>query len=70
MHIFSINHQTYFKTEEDCHNNLAAISIIGEKVVHLRHCNPTVLEQWSLLLSHLIHRVGFHKNYAIIGKIG
>ena len=70
MHSLVINWQTYFKTEEDLHHNLTGISIIGEKVVHLGHSNPTILDQWTLLLSQLMHRVGFHRDYSIINKIG
>jgi hypothetical protein len=70
MHVLPIDNQTFFKTEIDFYNNLTRISIIGEKVVHLGHSNPTVLEQWSLLLSHLMHQVDFHKDYEIIEKVG
>ena len=70
VHCLIIDHQTYFKTEEDLHSNLTGISIIAKKVVHLGHSNPTVLDQWSLLLSQLMHRVGFNKDYTIVDKIG
>jgi serine/threonine protein kinase len=39
-------------------------------VVHLAHNNPTVLEQWASLLHNCIHKVGFHKDYALLETVG
>lgn len=61
---------TYFSTEEDNYGNLMNISIFGSKAAHLGHSNPTVLEQWASLLHQYIHKVGFHKDYKLIEKIG
>lgn len=66
----SLNFGTYFSTEEDDYGNLTNISIFGSRVAHLGHSNPTVLEQWATLLHQYIHKVGFHKDYKLLEKIG
>jgi hypothetical protein len=49
---------------------MTRISIFGDRVVHLGHSNPTVLEQWASLLHQNIHKAGFHNDYALLEKIG
>jgi serine/threonine protein kinase len=47
-----------------------SISIFGDKIVHLAHSNPTVLDQWTSLLHQYIHKIGFNNDYALLDKIG
>lgn len=69
-HEITLNFGAYFSTELDSYGNMASISVFAERVVHLAHLNPTVLEQWASLLHRNIHKVGFHKDYAMLEKIG
>lgn len=69
-HQISLNFGTYFHTEADAYGNITSISVFGDRVVHLAHLNPTILEQWASILHQNIHKVGFHKDYALQEKIG
>jgi serine/threonine protein kinase len=69
-HQISLDFETYFSTESDSYGNITSISVFGDRVVHLAHPNPTVLEQWASLLHQNIHKTGFHKDYALLNKIG